>query len=640
MSSSDSKQSRTRSARLWWTPFKVILAVLPILALAATYLISTFDIQANEGKVLRGIHLGQTNVGGMTPQQLDIELDRLSSYVEIAPVYIRTGDAAYQIDAERLGLTLDRDQIRAEVFSAGRHESGLTRPYSWVKRLFKPVVIHPDVRLDPAAAEAGLAAVSRTISIKPGKPTMTLRTGRLELEPGTPGSILDVERLMTDLSASLPDEPGQEIVVDAYTTAGPLVDIEIQNLVDRLNVATQTPITLKHGLKSDDIASEFTVPSAIFRSWLSLDLDKEPPLVSINSKALFDWVNEEAGVANAYINTRELTLKGDRLVAPETNAWQCCSGESAQHVLDTVLSGSSTVEITMLTDDTDPLVRLGVKELVGEFTTEYEPGKDRVINIERMADIVRGAVIESGSTFSLNGYVGQRSERNGFVEAGVIYDGVFTTDVGGGVSQFATTLFNAAFFAGLDIPTYQAHSIYIERYPYGREATVSWPLVDLRIKNPTPYPVLLWTEYEEGSVTVKLFGTKVVEVTQGDQEVEEQDQCTSVVTQRRKEYLDGTVRVDKFRALYQPREGIGCDGQPTKKAPECAEGEVLVDNDGNGLGDTCVATEQACPQGTQAVDTTGDGVTDACSADNCPANTTALDTTGDGVADTCQPMSD
>ena len=69
-----------------------------------------------------------------------------------------------------------------------------------------------------------------------------------------------------------------------------------------------------------------------------------------------------------------------------------------------------------------------------------------------MADYVRGAVIEPGETFSINDYVGQRTVAQGFVDAPIIDDGnEFDTDVGGGVSQFATTAFNAAFFAGLDI---------------------------------------------------------------------------------------------------------------------------------------------------------------------------------------------
>src|SRR5690606_41819913 len=59
--------------------------------------------------------------------------------------------------------------------------------------------------------------------------------------------------------------------------------------------------------------------------------------------------------------------------------------------------------------------------------------------------------------------------------------------VGGGVSQFATTLFNAAFFAGFDFLDYQSHSIYFSRYPYGREATISWPAPDLKIQNTTDY---------------------------------------------------------------------------------------------------------------------------------------------------------
>ena len=94
--------------------------------------------------------------------------------------------------------------------------------------------------------------------------------------------------------------------------------------------------------------------------------------------------------------------------------------------------------------------------------------------------------------------------------AGVIYEGVFAEDVGGGVSQFATTMFNASFFAGLDLVAFQAHSIYIDRYPYGREATVNWPGIDLKVRNPTDYPVLIWTEYTRDSITVKLFGTAVV----------------------------------------------------------------------------------------------------------------------------------
>ena len=76
------------------------------------------------------------------------------------------------------------------------------------------------------------------------------------------------------------------------------------------------------------------------------------------------------------------------------------------------------------------------------------------------------------------------------------------------MSQFATTMFNAAFFAGLDFGEYQAHSEHFDRYPCGREATMGFPHPDLPWKNDTPYGILIWTSYTDTSVTVTLYSTQ------------------------------------------------------------------------------------------------------------------------------------
>ena len=102
-------------------------------------------------------------------------------------------------------------------------------------------------------------------------------------------------------------------------------------------------------------------------------------------------------------------------------------------------------------------------------------------------------MIPPGGQFSVNGHVGRRTTENGFVAAGAIRNGEHVSEVGGGVSQFATTLFNAAYFAGLDITTYQAHSEYFDRYLRSREATMGFPDPDLVIENTTPYGVMIWT---------------------------------------------------------------------------------------------------------------------------------------------------
>ena len=148
----------------------------------------------------------------------------------------------------------------------------------------------------------------------------------------------------------------------------------------------------------------------------------------------------------------------------------------------------------------------GVRTLVGAFTTRFQAGQPRATNIRRIAAIVDGTWVLPGAEFSLNGTAGRRTRARGFVADGAIVDGELTDEVGGGVSQFATTLFNAAFFAGVPILEHKPHSFYISRYPAGRESTVYYGAIDVRFRNDTAHPLLVRTRSSAGSVTVELYG--------------------------------------------------------------------------------------------------------------------------------------
>lgn len=147
-----------------------------------------------------------------------------------------------------------------------------------------------------------------------------------------------------------------------------------------------------------------------------------------------------------------------------------------------------------------------VNSLIGTFTTNYQAGQPRAKNIALIAQIVDGTTIAPGGEMSLNQTAGRRTRERGFVEDGAILDGELVKAVGGGVSQFATTLFNAAFFAGLPIPAHQPHSFYISRYPVGRESTVNFPSIDVKIVNDTKSAVIIKTRTTPSSVTVEFYG--------------------------------------------------------------------------------------------------------------------------------------
>ena len=177
---------------------------------------------------------------------------------------------------------------------------------------------------------------------------------------------------------------------------------------------------------------------------------------------------------------------------------------------------SEVVEPAFTTEDAEALA---IKEEISSFTTYYPYADYRNVNIGRAAELVDGTVVGPGETFSLNRTVGERTAENGFTTGFIISNGIFAEDLGGGVSQMATTTFNAAFFGGMTDIQHKPHSFYIDRYPVGREATVAWPTVDLQWRNDTPYGVLIHahvtpsTPTEQGVVTVRLFSTKYWDIT-------------------------------------------------------------------------------------------------------------------------------
>jgi vancomycin resistance protein YoaR len=161
---------------------------------------------------------------------------------------------------------------------------------------------------------------------------------------------------------------------------------------------------------------------------------------------------------------------------------------------------------------TEEAVALRITQKVGEFTTNHACCQSRVTNIHRIADIMDGVIVDPGETFSVNDFVGERTIENGFVGGGAIEDGEFIEAVGGGVSQFATTMFNAAFFGGYEIVEHKPHSQYISRYPEGREATLNFPNVDLKVHNSSPHGLLVDTSYTDTSITVAVWATPWVAV--------------------------------------------------------------------------------------------------------------------------------
>ncbi|MFB4312176.1 VanW family protein [Actinomadura sp. GTD37] len=149
---------------------------------------------------------------------------------------------------------------------------------------------------------------------------------------------------------------------------------------------------------------------------------------------------------------------------------------------------------------------------MSSYTTRFAPGEPRVRNIELAARILDGHVVAPGTTFSFNDVVGPRTRSRGYVPAPAIMGERLVKDVGGGICQVSTTLFNAVFRAGLDIRRSRAHTMWMPEYPEGREAAVSYPKLDFTWRNDTDRPVRVQVVHTGSSLTVNLWGERKYEV--------------------------------------------------------------------------------------------------------------------------------
>ena len=288
------------------------------------------------------------------------------------------------------------------------------------------------------------------------------------------------------------------------------------------------------------------------------------------------------------VNASFVMIEGQARVQPSTDGSDVPDAKLSAAIIPALskmgVSRTASVlpEVVKAKVTTEMAGGLGIKDVIGTFTTNYPYAEYRLINIHRAAQWMDGTIVRPGEIFSYNKAVGERTEARGFVPGIMIDNGVFKKDLGGGVSQVATTTWNAAWFSGLELVQHKPHSFYISRYPAGRESTVAWPNVDVKFKNNSGHPIFVDTSFTKSSVTVSIYGTKFVDVESEsgpktnfvEHEIYEEDSIDCIF----QEGVDGfSITVDrilkkdgiefkreKYRTRYIPEDRVICTNPEAK----------------------------------------------------------------------------
>jgi vancomycin resistance protein YoaR len=212
-----------------------------------------------------------------------------------------------------------------------------------------------------------------------------------------------------------------------------------------------------------------------------------------------------------------------------------------------------------------------ITEVVSEFSTRFSEGKaSRSTNIRLAARKIDGLVLAPGESFSFNGVVGRRTREAGFKEAGVYKDGKHDIDIGGGICQVSTTLYNAALFANLKITKRQNHSMPVPYVPIGRDAAVDYNRIDLGFTNTLDVPIAINAQVETGKITFRVLGMKdpglSVKIESSDRRswaVGEKIQRDPSLPEGKRRVIEkgsGGHSINTFRVVYR-------DGKELKREP-------------------------------------------------------------------------
>ena len=460
-------------------------------------------------KIAGGVTIAGVSVGGMDAGAARSLLERRSALLAERPIVFVAGDRRFPIRADELGVVPD---WRQAVDAAQRQGDGFG-PLRGFRRLDVKVFgadVTPPISVLNGALQYELGLIAQAVDT-PARDAALVRHGMgIDVVPARPGHTLDrsaAARTIVQALAAL-DRPSTVVELPLRTKPPRIRATAIARAARQARVALSAPVRLQLG-KTRWLISRYRLAAL-----LDLPSDGRTAL-RIAGPAADAWlvglgkrVEQPAHDARFVVHGKRVTITPDRPGA------QIDAEGTAAEVLQAALARNRRLRVAQVVVAPLPAKltaararSLGIDGLVSTFTTLYGGVPNRIHNVQLVAHLVDGKLIAPHATFSFNGTTGERSAAKGFLEAPVIVNGEVTTGLGGGVCQVSTTVFNAAFEAGLDITQRTNHALYISHYPQGRDATVDYPDVDLKFVNDSDSWLLLRTVVGESSLTVSFYGT-------------------------------------------------------------------------------------------------------------------------------------
>jgi len=455
-------------------------------------------------KVHHGISVAGHDLSRMSRTEADETLSGLVEEAQAKPITLRSDDRTWEVLPDDLGTNIDVASAIDKAMAQTREANAFVDLGRKIALYFTSRDLPLEGTIDDAKMEEFLATLSEALDVAPVNATLSVVDGSIEVVEGKDGKVVDQETLRTSLTGLLFALHDTELPIPMIVASPDLSAVDVEPALAQVNIMVSADLSLTYEGKTlltlapteivnfidvahDSNGTESRAVPILSAERMTEVLDKVEPKVGtppVDATLAMDLEAEEPYPLILVEGIDGEGLDRERTAEALTQA----AMNTADRVAEVVLK---PVEPERTAND---VRAMGITDLLGEYrTSPYVGSKDRQANVRLATSLCSGVFLAPGEEFNTDERLGPRTSDRGWATApGIVGPGELKDVLGGGICQVSTTLFNAVLLAGLDIVERHNHSIFINHYPDGRDATVTAGGKNMRFRNDTDHYVFIY----------------------------------------------------------------------------------------------------------------------------------------------------
>jgi vancomycin resistance protein YoaR len=495
--------------------------LLLVLAGAGVFLALPYAANLFAGdRAMDGVSLQGRSIAGMSRAEIRALIEQRYAAFLRTPVTITFEGRSWTPTPQQIGLGFDLDQAAEQALAAG-HRGG---PIERVEELWAiwqgGLDVAPRLSVDAGRLQAYLTGIAAELEQPPRDAALSFAEGKVLPTAARPGRQALADASAIDIMRGLQALEPQSVVLRTRTLAPALTDAGMAPAIADARALLGGSLVLRRAEQS------WTWQPNKLAELLAIKAEHGKMTVEIDPDRVARAVEKLAQLVDTGSAEPRVAFRGGKLkiTQPGQTGWRLDQPAAVAAISQALRQPKR--ELALPVHELTPQVTaktlpsLGIGELVGEGRSSFDGSADyRITNIKAGAARINGVLIPPGSEFSFNTQLGEVDDSNGFVKGYAVIGQRTQLEWGGGVCQDSTTVFRAAFWAGLPITERHAHPFYISWYDDfsfpnesgpGLDATIYTGVADLKFMNDTGHWLLMEAVADEAAqvLSVRLYGTK------------------------------------------------------------------------------------------------------------------------------------